>query len=171
MTNYNQAPAVANIAAQLIKEHHKHLIGQRIEYVFRDKAQKTKGKIVLGMARLISGLNAFLSTDEDAEEPGEPYFVMEIAYDTWKELEGEQRLALVDHELCHFWCEDVVDEKTGEEGTRLAILPHDVEEFANIIQRHGLWKPDVEHFGRIAAEKVQRPLDFEVEVVIPRKKA
>jgi hypothetical protein len=104
MTDFKAAPAVARIAEDLIPRHHPDLVGERIEYVFRKKATKSKGREVWGTARLIGGLNAFLATDDD-ERPYdgtvESFFVIEIAEDIWGEIDSTQRVALVDHELCH----------------------------------------------------------------------
>lgn len=43
-------------------ERHPEILdaGCRVVYVFRDKASKTNGKTVLGKARKVSGLNAYL---------------------------------------------------------------------------------------------------------------
>lgn len=57
-------------------------------------------------------------------------FLICIAADTWPGLTAAQRTAVVDHELCH--C--VVD----SDGP--TTIGHDYEEFAAIIERHGLWR-------------------------------
>jgi predicted metallopeptidase len=147
MTTYSRAPEVAKIAADLIRdvEMHKGLDEARIEYVWRDKAAKSKGRIILARARKVGGLNAFLVNisgglvDADANEP---LFVVEVALDMWGRLTPAQHVALVDHELCHLWCE-MDEEGMPELGTR----GHDLEEFSCIVARHGLWKGDVESFG------------------------
>jgi hypothetical protein len=139
---YQEAPEVAEIAGKLINQHHRALKSAEIEYVFRSEATRKGGKEVLGKARKVSGLNAFLSPAD-----GPQLFVMEIARDTWEELEPEQRKALVDHELCHFF----VDPETHA----YDVLPHDVEEFEAVLKRHGLWAPSVESFSRLAAEQLQ----------------
>jgi predicted metallopeptidase len=134
-TEYSYAAEVEEVARELIAEHHQHLEDERIEYIFRSKATLKGGKTVLGKARKISGLNAFL-----AKEPNRagPFFVIEVPVEEWKELTPEQRKALVDHELSH--C-DLTDE--GE----LQITPHDVEEFAAVVERHGFWTQDVAVFA------------------------
>ena len=138
--------AVGTIAAPIIKAHHAHLAGERIRYVFRSEHAKDAGKAVMGKARKISGLNAFLSADED--EGGGDYFVIEIAHDIWQGMSNAERKALVDHELSH--CR-IKYSKDGEPS--LYIAPHDLEEFAAIVERHGLWKRDVKDF--LAAAKGQ----------------
>lgn len=159
MTEYSTAHAVREIAEELIPAHHSHLIefGARIEYVWRDEAAKSKGKIVLGKARRISGLNAFLAR-EDRSVEGEgvqDFFVVEIAEDTWADLTPAQRRALVDHELSHCgvdWGE------AGDLETRLVLRAHDCEEFCSVVRRHGLWKPDLAALVRFGAEAEQLEL-------------
>lgn len=129
MIEYTDAPEVKVIADEIIKAHHPHLEDEEIDYVFRDKAANKGSKTILGMARKMRGLVSFLSRDTT-----DTFFVMEIALDTWKTLTDEQKNALVDHELCHFGVDD--------EGNRF-IIPHDLEEFAVIIERHGIWSQGI----------------------------
>lgn len=138
---YSDATAARTIAETLIPQHHPHLVGARIEYVFRDKHQKRNGKIVAGTARKVSGLNAFLA----AKPPsfgGLDFFVIVFALDVWMAISDAQRVALVDHELCHCWRE--TNDETGE--WDLSIRGHDIEEFAEIVYRHGLWSEDLDNF-------------------------
>jgi predicted metallopeptidase len=152
MTNYRPAPAVERIASDLIGKHHRDLDGVRIEYVFRETAAKKAGKHIWGQARKVSGLNAYLATDTTSDVVDvDDFFVIEIAEDIWAELNDQERIALVDHELCH--CVAEVDEDA--ETITLRVAPHDVEEFRVIVERHGLWRGDVEHF----AESVKAHFD------------
>lgn len=133
---FSYAAEVEEIARELIPEIHSHLVNTQIEYVFRSQATKKNGKPVLGKARVIGGLDAYLAKAPD----GAKFFVVEIAADFWKGLKPEQQKALVDHELAHCW----VNEDTG----KLQILPHDLEEFADIVRRHGLVGEDIRHFSK-----------------------
>lgn len=135
-TTYWYAPEVEELARKLIEEHHPELVGIRIDYVFRSPAANHGGKVVLGKARKISGLAAFLAHHEGA------FLVMEIAGDVWQELTERKRAALVDHELCHMGTDDNGGPK---------ILSHDVEEFVVVVERHGIWKRDLESF-QLAAQ-------------------
>lgn len=135
MPNYERAHEVAQVASKLIANTHKHLASLPIEYVWRDKASKSGDKVTLGKARKVSGLNAFLS------EHGEDFYVIEIAADTWKDLTSTQQLALVDHELCHLAGRNLDTDK-------LELRKHDVEEFAEVIARHGVWTANLELFAK-----------------------
>lgn len=149
MTQYRTADEVARIARDLIAKHHPHLedFGVRIEYVFRDEAEESAGKIVWGKARRMTGLNAWLAGAERPSETitdPEKFFVIEIAEDIWKTLNVKERRALVDHELSHCFVDLDKDEQI-----RLKLLRHDIEEFRGVVKRHGLWREDVEHFAQV----------------------
>lgn len=159
---YRPAPEVAEIARQLITKvtQHQELVNAPIVYLFRSEAAKSRGRIILGRARRITGLNAWLSHPEltprperSYSEPGE-YFVIEIAGDRWGMLDDNQRIALVDHELSH--CA-VGYNDDGE--MQLALRHHDVEEFLGVLDRNGLWKEDVQQLGIVASEQLSLALD------------
>jgi len=176
-TKFRHAPEVKAIAEPLIEEHHEHLLGWRIEYLFRNKAGRVNGKLAAGSARIIKGRSAFLARTSSIDVHGEtgevitisagtdrpieptPFFVIEIALDIWGEdIDGErfgltdaQRVALVDHELCH--CQ--VDEEEFTPWVR----PHSIEEFTEIVDRHGLWEPDLERFARSVRGAKTLPFD------------
>ena len=145
VTAFEAAPAVAAIAHDLIDAYHPHLDGIPIIYVFRSPAQMNRGDVVLGKARKVSGLNAFLCAlaAGESDPEGRGFFVMDIALDWWTDrLEDEQRWALVDHELCHM--------KVNMLG-ELVVVGHDVEEFTRVVRRHGLWTPTLDVFGAVCA--------------------
>jgi predicted metallopeptidase len=123
-TTYRVAPEVEEVARKLIEEHHQDLVGVRVDFLFRSPPAASSGRLVLGKARKISGLSAFLAGHDG------PFLVMEIAEEPWQDLSERKRAALVDHELCHMG----VDENGAP-----AILGHDVEEFVVVVERHGIW--------------------------------
>lgn len=143
---YSKAPEVEKIASDLIEvvEDHQPLDDVTMLYVWRDQAGRSGGRKVLGRARKLTGLNAYLATGSNAA-----LFVIEIAADIWEGLEPYQRRALVDHELCH--CKVSYNDH-GEQ--KLSIRAHDLEEFGGVIDRHGLWLADVQTFGGKVAEQM-----------------
>lgn len=149
MATFESATGVLEpLARPIISNHHSHLAGTRIEYVFREKASTKGGKTVLGTARLVKGLAAMLSTPGATDSDGNDYFVIEIAKDTWDLLPNDKRKALLDHELSH--CQVALGD-AGE--VKLTIQPHDVEEFAGVLARHGLWQEDLEDFVSALGKK------------------
>lgn len=142
---YSKADEVKEIARDLIVNYHTHLMNVRIEYLFVDPVPKSKGQLVWGTARKVTGLAAYLATTEESEEPGEPFFVVTISKEIWERLDDDRRKALVDHELAHCWLND---------DGGLVILGHDLEEFVGVVKRHGLWRAEVEMFIRAAGPQI-----------------
>ena len=131
------------VAAPLIAENHKHLMGLTIEYLFFSGDKKSGGRLVLGKAKRAG--------DELCELAGHHIdFVITVSSDWWKTASDSERTALMDHELSH--CS--MDIETGQP----MIVGHDVEEFSSVIRRNGIWKDEL----RKAAEAMgQVQLDFD----------
>lgn len=161
MPTYTESQEVEMIAEDLIKLHHPHLVDEPIRFIFRDKAAKKGGKVVLGTASLIGGRNAWFSLSEeewDREEKRQEtpsFFVIEIAQDEWGKLQPHQKQALIDHELCHCWACDTEKGKGEDkrEVRTLSLKAHDIEEFSAVVQRFGFWKQDVVDFNQACHEK------------------
>ena len=154
MALYREAPDVKRIADRLIPQYHEELQwrSDEIRYLFRDDIPTSNGRTVMGKARKVSGLACYLAlaegqvanTFEDHEEVGTDMFVIEVSEPVWERLTAAGQEALVDHELCHLaWQENP---KTGF--LKRVIRGHNVEEFNEIIRRHGLWKPDLKEFAK-----------------------
>lgn len=144
---YQNAHAVRSIADDLIKNHHPHLVNVPIEYVFRSKHKKKGGAEVWGTASKVGGRNAWLKTPiEERSMTADEFFVLEIAKDIWLKLDELRQIALVDHELSHM----NVNDETG----KLEILPHDLEDFAHIVRRHGFYREEVRSFITAGAEQM-----------------
>lgn len=143
-TEYREALDVKKIARALIAEHHHALKDAEILYMFRTIASQKGGHSVYGSARKVTGLNAAISRATEAE-----FFVIEIAEDIWANLTEPQRTALVDHQLAH--C-DVTNKGA------LVIRAHDVEDFADVIGRNGLYTRSLADFVEAAQQAL--PLDL-----------
>lgn len=118
----NMMARVKRIAQTL----HRRLDGAKIAVITCDKAGSRGGKTILASA---SKPSAKMKPLLDAKYS----FVITIAADAWEKLDNKQRDALIDHELCH--CE-------YNEKMEPALRGHDLEEFAEIIERHGFWRKD-----------------------------
>ena len=132
---------------KLMPAYHGHLVEARIAYLWREGKWASKGVTTLGKAYKLSGHNEYLA-DQD--------FVIVLNHDVWKGLSPDQRLALVDHELSH--CEKAED---AQGNTIWQIAPHDLEEFTQIVRRHGLWHPEGPRFGQAMREYEQLPLPLD----------
>lgn len=139
---YKEAPEIAEIATALIKDHHSHLTEAVIEYLWREGAWTSKGKIVLGSATLVTGLEKYYLDGAN--------FRILINADAWATLDPVQRRAVVDHQLFH--CEKDGDgERDG--APKWVIAPHDIEEFGGVLDRHGLYLNDIRQFVEVAMKK------------------
>lgn len=153
VTLYRNAPELGVLAAPLIEAYHDHLIGYPLRFAWRSKAKKRRDTVTLGTAEIVRGRFAqFVMTEAEmameGQDEGPAMFWIEIAEDKWEELSDSQRLALLDHELLH------CDVAETEDGWKMALRDHDVEEFNEIVRRHGLWKPSLFEFGLTVAEAV-----------------
>lgn len=144
MTKFTEVPReVLHIAEELIAEFHPYLRDCNIGFVFRDEASTSGGKIVLAKtSKVPQNIRPLLQDEID--------ILVVIAEDQWALLSGEQRKALIDHELCHV--------TIGETGWKTQA--HDIEEFKAIIERYGLWNRDLFGARTSIAQAVQLELSI-----------
>jgi hypothetical protein len=140
---YIKAEQPAAIGAVLVRALHEELVNADVAFLFRKKLTDHDRTRLAQASRVSGKLNYFTQLD----------CLVEVNWEQWVNLSDERRIALIDHELCHF-SREVSDE--GE--TKYVLLSHDVEEFSAIVRRWGLWKVDLERFGK-AVEKA-RQLDI-----------
>lgn len=149
---WRHAPDLAEMAAPIIAECHPHLRGYPLRFGWRSKARKIDGEAKAGTAEIISGREAcFLMTDAEKEmlgqEQGPKLFWVEISVIDWMVATVRQRVALLDHELRH-----CVIKLNRQFMPVMKIDPHDVEEFNDIVLRHGKWNPRLEAFAKALEE-------------------
>jgi len=133
---------------------HEDLDSAQIGLAWRRKTKEdVDGHIVLGRCHKVADLNKeFMPFD----------FVVVLNKEYWDAFSEEQRLALVDHELCHAAAsldEQTGDQKEDERGRKVwRIRKHDIEEFREIVERHGCYKSDLEQFAEAIRSKNKTPL-------------
>lgn len=157
--NMKPLPEPYKLMAEVRKEHHPDIKEARIALAWRKEWKADKdGRLKLGMCVKASELQKELA-DWD--------FVILINFEVWqsKEWTKEKKMALLDHELMH--ADESLD-KNGEpkvdaRGRRTwRVRGHDVEEFSAIIERHGIWKRDLQRFAEAIMKTKQKTLDFPV---------
>lgn len=149
---FSGAEAVESLAGGLIPNYHTELVTARMMYVFVDQAAKKGGKELWGKAQKVSGIWEWV-VEKD--------FVITVPADKWITLNEAQQTALVDHLLER--CTGEEDEKSGE--ITWKIREPDVQEFSNILQRHGAWHPDLEGFVLVAHDvEIDQIVEEEAEV-------
>lgn len=120
---------------KLIAQFHTDLAEAKFGVKFREKAGTNKNGKVMARTKKISKSQQIM---------GVPYdFVIEIGNDIWNGLTDEQKISLLDHEISHCVC--VVDEESSNKS--YSLVPHDLEEFRAIVERHGFWLEDVKKFA------------------------
>jgi hypothetical protein len=110
------------------------LVSTDIVVVFKEKAGKSGGQVVLGNSKKVAAIaNAIGGTDFK--------FVIELAADQWEnELTSKQREALLDHLLTACRCEE--DPKSGE--MKCSVAKPDIMAFRENVERYGMWFPKPE---------------------------
>ena len=147
--SFREAPEVQAIAAPLISEYHPYLAEAKICYLFRTGEWESRGRKVYGAAEKVSGKYITLTGYD---------FVITVGFDAWFYADEKTRVALVDHELCHLG--RGLDDKAGN--PKWITVPHMVEDFPEIIRRHGFWSAPLQ---RVDAAKKEH--DKVVQMKLP----
>jgi len=141
MPAYEWNPEAADLGALIIQEHHPHLEKLKIAYLFKHGAESKPGKVIRAGKRK-TWAKASLIPEKYVELLEANYkFLIEFDVHVWSQLSKPQQRALVDHEFCH--CGNDID--------GCYMKHHDVEEFRDVINRHGFWKDDVKAFAQACA--------------------
>lgn len=129
---FDQAEEINELIAELMPKYHNHLIQKDIRTLFVNKALKKKGKTVIATAEKVSKKVAAISNGAD--------FLIVVSYSLFQELSDKLKRYVVDHELCHCFCE--TDEQTGDE--KNVLLPHDFEDFNILLEKYGLVRGELQ---------------------------
>lgn len=161
--NYVMIPDVEskpwNMLAEMVAANHPHLTNAKITLVWRRSLKRDKdGLLVLGKCKKASDLDKETVLARSGKECD---FVIILNEEAWHDLSDEQREALIDHELCHAQVardKDGIAKKDERGRTVYRSRKHDIEEFREIVERHGLYKKDLEEFVKAARKKRETPL-------------
>jgi hypothetical protein len=127
-------PAIQQKAWDLIGQRHPEIGGclnkGELVIVFREKASKAGGQVILGGAKKAAPLVNALA--------GENFvFILELAKDQWIELSSKKQEALLDHLLCA--CNAEEDPKTGT--WKFSVIKPDVQAYRRNVEEYGMWFP------------------------------
>lgn len=137
--HWQRRPDIEVVVEYCIQRWHPHLKRANVIALGRPKATTKNGKEEWAKLKRASKQERVLYA-EDSE--GLDYILI-VALDTWSRFTKAQRIALVDHELCHAAGYDA-------ETDTWALRAHDLEEFRAVVERHGAWSADVELFVETA---------------------
>lgn len=135
---------IYSMLAELVREHHDELRGARFAIAWNLTWQPdADGRTKIGMCKRASDLDRELAAFD---------FVILLRRAFWKDerVSDVQRRALLDHELCHAARATTKggDPATDERGRPVwRIRKHDIEEFSEIVDRHGMWSRDLENLA------------------------
>lgn len=147
---------------------HPDLAEAKIALAWRKELRpNADGRLILGKCMKASDLQREL-VDWDV--------VILLNREAWSAVlfTREKKLALVDHELCH--ATRAKDKngfaKTDERGRPVwRMRGHDVEEFRCIVERHGVWKGDLEAFAESLLKQKQGLFAEAAAAPLPERQA
>ena len=148
MPSYTTDPELDQLAQRIIQTDRKGLKVLRIAYMFRPEAPCSDGKVTAGMCVRLDDRNYTLHQYD---------FVIEIANDIWIEATTQFKHALMDHELGHIGVrmdedgQPAMDEKSGR--IKTFSRKHDVEEFEDVLTRHGDYHSGLRSFLKAFADR------------------
>lgn len=127
---WSEAPqSVIHTAEELIRQYHPDLEEAQIAFVMRSEPQKRGPRYILGSAcKVPQKMQPYLEYD----------FLIWLSESDYTNMSDAEREALIDHELCH----------CSQNGDGWTLLDHDIQEFAAIIARHGLWTTDLRRMDK-----------------------
>lgn len=138
-------PAAKAIAAELIRADHPELKEAKLLWLVTTGKVKCAPKVLNPFERYLSSGDVD-PTVEDGFDLA--CIVNEELWDYLAVTNGaEGRRALVDHLLCH------IERQVDDEGTVVwKIAKHPIEEFPDVVRRHGLWRPELRDFGALVRQ-------------------
>lgn len=148
-------PEPYKILREMREKYHTDLSKARIALAWRKKLKRdVDGHLILGRCVKASDLQRELVNWD---------FVILLNREVWLDdaFTPEKKRALMDHELCHA---DAARDKDGfpkrDERDRFVwrTRKHDIEEFRDVVKRHGCYKADLEEFAKALALKRSAPL-------------
>jgi hypothetical protein len=149
---YKLATSPLRVAMRLLEQEPQFKVFREDEELYQKLLQSTsvlfvaeseteKGMPCLARIRVLTGLSSFLmGMDELDGEPVPQRIIITVWEQAWETLEEDQRAALMFHELCHLRA------KRTEGEWRFSLVGHDLEEFNAVVQRFGVWMPNIHKF-------------------------
>lgn len=134
-------------------KYHPEIRKAKIALAWRQALKPDRdGHLILGMCHRMSDLS---------KELAEYDYVILLNKEVWNDekFDKKKKYALMDHELCHA---AAVFNKSGkqkkdERGRYVwRIRDHDIEEFRDVVDRHGCYKRDLELFAEALLKRKRR---------------
>jgi hypothetical protein len=149
----NDPLGVYDVLDDMLDKYHQDLTGEdcRFAIAWRFGLKRNKdGQLVLGKCKKVSDL--------DKQYAGFDFIII-LNSEAWKELDDEQRRALMHHELCHAavsYDQNGNVKKDSRNRTCFRVRKHDIEEFGSVVEHFGCYKQDLSNFV-LTAVRSKRP--------------
>lgn len=149
-------PEPYRLLNEVRKLHHGDTKEARVALAWRLRTKADKdGRLVLGKCIKVSDLY---------REYADYDFIITLNREFWEEttVTNAQRNALLDHEMMHAapsYNGETGEHEVDERGRYIfRSRGHDFEDFNDIIQRHGIWKRDLQRLAELLREKRKAPM-------------
>lgn len=151
--SFDWGKAMYVLLDSIIDAHHQDLRKARIALAWCTSWKAdVDGRQQIGKCKKASDLDRELAAFD---------FIILISKSFWQGANDAQKTALIDHELCHAAVRHAKDGEPEEDERGRPIFrmrKHDLEEFACIVERHGLYKRDLETFAQAMRRSAQGDL-------------
>lgn len=146
---------IHEMIVELVRAHHDDLRSAKISVAWHlSRKPDQDGRMSLGTTKLVGNLERELM---------DPDFIIVLVKEFWDdaEVKDEQRRALLDHQLSRVALlldkegEPVEDER-GRKCYRL--VKPDLQEFSSVVERHGMYRAEIERFWQSLKHAEQRNL-------------
>ncbi len=131
------------ILRDLVGKFHHHLAAANIRLLCTNKDLKAGGRPRPGKVSKTTPLLKFLCRDEETGD--EPDILILVSLPIWNEADHAGRTAILDHLLS--MVEGAEDETTG--AMKLNIVGPQVQEFAHVVERRGLYNNDIQDLANV----------------------
>lgn len=132
---FKSAKDLQPIVDRIVELFYPLLQGCTIRVAYQSKNFPDRSRTVARIYK-VTGWRAWLWDRADGEP--EAFFLIIVAVPNWITLEPRAQIAVLDHEVCHI--------EYNEETDSLALRDHSIEEFPEVVERHGAYHAGLEHF-------------------------
>lgn len=136
MKEYSTAVEPRKVAREIvIPRWHEHLQEAAIAYIYDAEIMTSKGRAIMAKIRKANPVEHHLTGMD---------LIVLVSMPIWRTLEESQQIALMDHELSHV--ETTMKGTPPNHEVKYKLVGHDLEEFNEVVKRHGAWYPDIKEF-------------------------
>lgn len=130
------------ILQSLVGQFHHHLAAAKIRLLATNKDIKSGGRARPGKVQKTTPLLKFLTRDDEGNEAD---ILITVSLAVWNPADHAERTAILDHLLSMI--EGSEDETTGV--TKLNIVAPQVQEFAEVVERRGLYTAEMRDMANV----------------------